>query len=308
MFLRAPRFLIRLFLTSLALWIVLSTAIPQVLLRFSEPQIRDLNFTHLIYPYNSLTSPAPPPIRNSTVYFVIGHPDDEVMFFLPSLVELAKPKHNNVVKLICFSKGDAADASFGDIRAQELRNSARIVGLEPQNVVVMDKFKDGMDIQWHAADVAESLHTHISQSKDSDVVLITFDEFGVSSHPNHISLYYGCREYFRTYVKLPLRLYVLKSLNFWEKYSFTLLTNVELLVDIVSRFFLNTLKININVSFFNTYSGRSLSLVKFYSDLNMLSVSYAAMAYGHYSQMVWFRYGWLMFSRYLTFNHLIQIH
>ncbi|KAM9915211.1 hypothetical protein OXX59_010606, partial [Metschnikowia pulcherrima] len=24
--------------------------------------------------------------------------------------------------------------------------------------------------------------------------------------------------------------------------------------------------------------------------------------------MVWFRYGWLMFSRYLTFNHLIQIH
>ncbi|GEQ68619.1 hypothetical protein JCM33374_g2287 [Metschnikowia sp. JCM 33374] len=311
MFLLVPKFILRLVLVSLALWIVLSTAIPQLSSRFHEPQIRDLNFTHTIYPYNSLTSPTPLPIRDSTIYFVIGHPDDEVMFFSPSLVELAKPKHNNRVRLLCFSKGDAADVSFGAIRSQELRHSARIVGLEPQDVVVMDNYKDGMDVKWGPHDVARSLHEQIGEAGQSPkTVLITFDEQGVSNHPNHIALYHGCKEYFNTYVKSrgTSRLYVLKSLNFWEKYSFTLLTNAELLVDLVSKFFLNTLKINIHISFFNSYTGRSLSSIKFYSDLNMLSLSYAAMAYGHYSQMVWFRYGWLMFSRYLTFNHLIQIH
>ncbi|OBA22761.1 LmbE-like protein [Metschnikowia bicuspidata var. bicuspidata NRRL YB-4993] len=304
-----PKFLVRLFLGSFALWIILSTAIPQLLLKFLEPQIRDLHFTQTAYPYNSLTTPAPPPIRNSTVVFVIGHPDDEVMFFSPSLVELAKPKHHNRIKLLCFSRGDAVDVSFGGIRAQELRSSARIIGVEPHDVVVLDEFQDGMDVQWKAADVAETLRQQIGRAAETTVV-ITFDEQGVSSHPNHISLYHGCKEYFQTHVEphAAARLYVLKSLNFWEKYSFTALTNVELLVDLVLKFFLNTLKININVSFFSAYSGRSLSSIKFYSDLNMLSLSYAAMAYGHYSQMVWFRYGWLMFSRYLTFNHLIQLH
>lgn len=311
MLLLIPKFLTQLFLGSLALWIVLSTAIPQLLLRFQEPQIRDLTFTQPLYPYNSLTSPTPLPIRDSTIFFVIGHPDDEVMFFSPSLVELAKPKHNNHVKLLCFSKGDAADVSFGAIRSQELRTSARIVGLQTEDVVVLDNYKDGMDVKWLPQDVAKTLHEQVGDAGQSaQTVLITFDRQGVSNHPNHISLYYGCKEYFKTFVQLhgALKLYVLKSLNFWEKYSFTVLTNVELLVDLVSKFFLNTLKININVSFFNTYNGRSLSSIKFYSDLNMLSVSYAAMAYGHFSQMVWFRYGWLMFSRYLTFNHLIQIH
>ena len=47
-------------------------------------------------------------------------------------------------------------------------------------------------------------------------------------------------------------------------------------------------------------------LVRLYSELNMLRLSYAAMAYGHFSQMVWFRYAWLLLSRYLTYNHLIE--
>ncbi|RKP29182.1 hypothetical protein METBISCDRAFT_28439, partial [Metschnikowia bicuspidata] len=77
----------------------------------------------------------------------------------------------------------------------------------------------------------------------------------------------------------------------------------------VLRFFLrNVLNININISFFDSFAHKQLPCIKVYSDLNMLSVSYAAMAYGHFSQMVWFRYGWLVLSRYLTFNHLTQIY
>ena len=311
MFFLVPRFIVKFLIASFAIWIVLSTAIPQVSLKFTDPQIQNNKFIRQTYPYNSLTSPTPLPIRNSSVFFVIGHPDDEVMFFSPSLVEITKRKHDNEVKIICFSRGDAVDESFGDIRAHELRSSARIIGVKDENVIVLDKFKDGMDEHWSAQDIASSLATEVTHAS-KPLVLITFDDKGVSNHPNHISLFHGTKEFVAKYLKpkrdFNFKFYVLKSLNFWEKYSFTLLTNVELFVDLLSKFvFSNILKININISFFNAYSDKQLPSIKFYSDLNMLSVSYAAMAYGHFSQMVWFRYGWLIFSRYLTFNHLIQV-
>lgn len=281
-------------------------------MKFHDPQIQNNMFVRPNYPYNSITSPRPLPIRNSTVYFVIGHPDDEVMFFSPSLVEISKPKHGNHVRLVCFSRGDAVHESFGDIRSQELRNSARIIGIPEHDVIILDAYKDGMDVHWKPEEVSSSLAKIIDVNGRNNVSVITFDERGVSNHANHISLYHGTREFFRLHLgtkKDNFRLYVLKSLNFWEKYTFTVLTNVELFVDLLSRFVLsNLLKLNVNISFYGQFNGKHLSLIKVYSDLNMLSVSYAAMAYGHYSQMVWFRYGWIVFSRYLTFNHLIQIH
>lgn len=297
-------------------WILLSTIIPQTLLKYSDPQIQKSRFTKRTYPYNSLTSPSPLPIQNSTVYFVIGHPDDEVMFFAPALVEVAKQKHANRVRLVCFSRGDAIDVSMGAIRSQELKNSARILGIQPEDVLVLDNYQDGMDVHWGAKDVSSSLASIVDLSDDASSVIVTFDSKGVSNHPNHILLFHGCKQFFDDVVlrgtqnaALKPRLYVLKSLSFWEKYSFTLLTNIELLVDYVSRFFLsNILKININISFFDSFATKQWPSIKIYSDLNMLSLSYAAMAYGHFSQMVWFRYGWLVFSRYLTFNHLTQIY
>lgn len=303
-------YLAKLIFFSFAIWILLSTAIPQVSMKFHDPEIQTSRFLKPNYPYNSITSPASLPIRNSSVYFVIGHPDDEVMFFSPSLVEITKPKHGNHVHLVCFSRGDAVHESFGNIRSQELVNSARIIGIPEQDVIILDKYKDGMDVEWSAKDISASL-AQIIKKDSQNTTVITFDEHGVSNHANHISLYYGTREYFRTHVGSndKFRLYVLKTLNFWEKYSFTVLTNVELFFDLLSKFvFSNLLKINVNVSFFNHFHSSHLPQVKVYSDLNMLSLSYAAMAYGHYSQMVWFRYGWIFFSRYLTFNHLVQIH
>ena len=304
-----PKYIFKLFLLSFAVWIILSTAIPQISMKFHNHHIQTNTFIRPNYPYNSITSPTPLPIRNSTVYFVIGHPDDEVMFFSPSLVEISKPKHGNHVRLVCFSRGDAVHESFASIRSQELRASARIIGVADEDVIILD-YKDGMDITWRSNDVAQSLGDIISTKADKNIVVITFDAHGVSGHANHISLYHGTKEFFRSKVgnNDSFRLYVLKSLNFWEKYSFTLLTNVELFFDLLSRHvFSSLLKINVNVSFFNQFNGNQVSLVKVYSDLNMLSVSYAAMAYGHFSQMVWFRYGWILFSRYLTYNHLVQI-
>lgn len=306
--LNLPSFIFRLVGGSFLLWVLLTTAIPQVSLKLANKEIQSSKFTTTNYPYSSLVAPSPLQITNSEVYFIIGHPDDEVMFFAPSLIELSKKKYQNHVHLICFSRGDAVDPSMGGIRSEELRASARILGLADSDVTILEDYEDGMNVLWHQDDISASLSLLI---KGKEAVLITFDEKGVSNHPNHISLYHGTRHFFHTVFKRRSpsnRLYVLKSLNFWEKYSFTVLSNVELLVDLISKHFLSSiLKLNVNVSFFSQVPRKAPPSIRFYSDLNMLSVSYAAMAYGHFSQMVWFRYGWLVFSRYLTFNHLIQI-
>ncbi|EGW30943.1 uncharacterized protein SPAPADRAFT_141689 [Spathaspora passalidarum NRRL Y-27907] len=297
-----PRAIFRFFALSFIIWLVLTTILPQTTMKYSNNQVRTNKFRRSQYPYNSITSPTPLPIANSSVYFIIAHPDDEVMFFSPSVVEISKSKYNNSVKLVCFSRGDAVDESMGRIRRNELYDSARILGV--QDVTVLN-YPDGMNETWALSDIRQSLKENVKPVEGKPTVLITFDEGGVSSHANHIALYHGTKSYFkRNGNATSTRLLVLKSVNFWEKYSFTLLTDVELFVDHLSSFISKVVNFNINVSFFTAAPSSS---IKIYSDLNMLSVSYAAMCYGHFSQMVWFRYGWLLLSRYLTFNHLIEL-
>lgn len=308
MFLIIPKLILRLIGVSFLIWIFLSTTLPQLKLKFNSNQIKTNKFLTNQYPYTSITSPDTLPLQNSTIYYIIGHPDDEVMFFSPSIIELLKPKHNNEVKLICFSTGDSEDASIGLIRSEELFKSARILGIDQSNVEILP-YQDGMNITWDALEVSKSLQSLIGTSPKLPLVLITFDSQGVSHHPNHISLYNGTLKFFNTYYKNQKsklgRLYLLKSLNFWEKYSFTLLTNIELFFHHLSTPFYKLFNFNINIGFFQNISDKSS--IQIYSDLNMLSVSYAAMTYGHFSQMVWFRYAWLGLSRYLTFNYLIEV-
>ncbi|CAK9435722.1 uncharacterized protein LODBEIA_P04400 [Lodderomyces beijingensis] len=301
MLLNLPRFLLKTYLTSVIVWIMLTTSIPQTITKYTMKPL-----TSPYFPQSSITVPKRQPILNATVYVVIAHPDDEVMFFAPTILELTKPQYNNQVKLVCFSNGDAGDVAMGPVRTRELYASARILGVEVSNVRVLE-YKDGMNETWHSQDIAKSITQVVKEEKEKDkksgAVIVTFDDGGVSRHANHVALFHGCRKFWQK--SRSVRVYTLKSLGFWEKYSFTLLTNVELATDYVTRLIRKFATVNINVSFFSP--ANDSSSVKIYSDLNKLACSYAAMAYGHYSQMVWFRYGWLMLSRYLTYNHLIEV-
>lgn len=297
MLLRAPLLLAQVVATSFILWVCLSTAIPQLTRKYSSPENYSSDPGLARVPAGPRTS-----ITDSEIYFVIAHPDDEVMFFLPALIELSRPALNNKVHLLCLSTGDAAGATMGKIRSAELRRSAQIMGLSDALVVVLSLFRDGMDEKWEPAAIEAVLKKHIKLNAK----VVTFDADGVSGHPNHVSLFHGVKRFVTDRQKQGLKLYVLKSVNFFEKYSFTMLTNVELafhhlLKLVVGKVF----NINVNISLFNLTVGEKS--LHFYSDLNTLSVSYAAMAHGHYSQMVWFRYGWLVFSRYLNHNQLVEV-
>lgn len=46
-----------------------------------------------------------PALRNKRICLLIAHPDDEAMFFAPTVLALTRPETGNHVKILCLSTG-----------------------------------------------------------------------------------------------------------------------------------------------------------------------------------------------------------
>jgi len=46
-----------------------------------------------------------PTLQGQRILLLIAHPDDEAMFFAPTLLELTRPELGNHVKILCLSSG-----------------------------------------------------------------------------------------------------------------------------------------------------------------------------------------------------------
>jgi N-acetylglucosaminylphosphatidylinositol deacetylase len=53
----------------------------------------------------SVVSARFPLLRNKRICLLIAHPDDEAMFFAPTVMALARPETGNHVKILCLSSG-----------------------------------------------------------------------------------------------------------------------------------------------------------------------------------------------------------
>ena len=53
----------------------------------------------------SVTGSRFPKLRNKRICLLIAHPDDEAMFFAPTLLALTDPQLGNHVKILCLSSG-----------------------------------------------------------------------------------------------------------------------------------------------------------------------------------------------------------
>jgi N-acetylglucosaminylphosphatidylinositol deacetylase len=124
---------------------------------------------------------------------VVAHPDDEAMFFSPLLwycVGKSIP-----VAMVSLSTGNFN--GLGATRAAEFHLSAAVFGIDPRLVFVLDRpdLQDGMNNNWPVALVADAVlecvdllehnfNFHVS-------IICSFDEYGVSGHPNHIATFHG---------------------------------------------------------------------------------------------------------------------
>lgn len=294
--------------------------------------------------------PPPPGLRNKHILLLIGHPDDEAMFFAPALIALASPESGNQVRIVCLSTGDADGK--GEIRRGELLNSARRLGIrQDQDVHIANdqRFRDGPENDWKKADIADFLAQllgpeAISQSTTTSFsststpgptlrreqhqnaeaisiserkqpaatpdVFLTFDNQGISLHPNHCACYHGAKHFLDTLpthpnsAASPPALYTLTSIPLSRKYISVFdapVTVLATLVDLLTKLKISTGKARASA---NARAESGNASVVFVSGFSDYARAFGAMVSAHKTQMLWFRWGWILAGRYMVVNDL----
>lgn len=207
------------------------------------------------------------------VLIVIAHPDDECMFFAPTLINLCKSeKSSSEVHLLCLSSGNYYNQ--GKLRKLELRKSCHMLGIPMNNITIVQHtaMPDDPTCFWRE-DLVGSIIIKFVEKLSIDTVF-TFDERGISGHSNHISLYNGLN-YLVEEGLLPksCKIYLLETVNIIRKYSIMF----DLIISLI------------------------WSHHAFFSSIQEVRLAQKAMSC-HTSQMLWFRKLYVIFSRYLFIN------
>ncbi|POS73983.1 GlcNAc-PI de-N-acetylase [Diaporthe helianthi] len=285
-----------------------------------------------------------PTLRNRRICLLIAHPDDEAMFFAPTVLALTRPELGNHVKILCLSSGDAA--GLGETRKRELVESGLRLGLRrAEDVYVVDddvNFPDSMTTTWPTERISNLLRdafaptnnnnnntppssSSSSSSKDTTEppkatidILITFDSTGISSHPNHISLYHGARHFVASLTAdrpgwaSPVDMYTLTTVGLARKYAgivdvFATLPATALGVWWGGGAGAATSQVQQQAAKDKAKDGRRrpVALVFMHGfGAGGWATAREAMTRAHVSQMVWFRWGWITISRYMFMNDL----
>ncbi|XP_057655467.1 N-acetylglucosaminyl-phosphatidylinositol de-N-acetylase [Diorhabda carinulata] len=216
------------------------------------------------------------PRNSKRILFVIAHPDDECMFFGPTILYFTK-KEDCTVYILCLSTG--RNYGMGVTRKKELYKACNELGIPPQNIFIHNHtlLPDAMDVRWPTDVISDIVLNYIERF--SITTLVTFDRYGVSLHNNHCSIYYAVANLILDH-KLPrgCGVYVLDSTNIIRKYW--------LLMDIPLSFI--------------------FSRFRFMVDIADRSLIHKAMK-KHASQIKWFRCLYMYFSRYMLINTLQQM-
>lgn len=205
--------------------------------------------------------------ERSNVLLVIAHPDDECLFFSPTILS-----SNARFYLLCLSNG-------GNIRSDELLRSCRKLQIEDFQIINDEiHLKDSQEVFWTAEAILGHVEKSIRRWNISEI--ISFDSFGVSGHRNHSSIYFALLQLQSK--RNSIKFFALISKPIYRKY----LTIVEFLHWI----------------FFSTAKQRKIHFLP----LNQCLTPHRAM-FEHRSQFVWFRILYLFFSQYIWINEFEEI-
>jgi len=217
--------------------------------------------------------PLPHEMRNlKKIALIIAHPDDEVMFFTPTILQLVNLVHPERFYIICITKGDHDGSPT--VREKELIASCRSLGVNRDNIVFLNdsRFLDHPSRRWNVEELSLKLASVLEIHGIESV--LTFDSGGVSGHINHKDTHKAVMM-IRTHRK-----FILADVNLFRKYSS--------LIDVVYTFVVD---------------GVVFQRPVFVSGPVDVHAALKAMQY-HSSQFVWFRKLYFMFSRYVVVNHL----
>ncbi|VVA34549.1 PREDICTED: N-acetylglucosaminyl-phosphatidylinositol [Prunus dulcis] len=154
-------------------------------------------------------------VNKRNVLLVVAHPDDESMFFTPTINYLTMRGHN--IHILCLSIGDADGK--GITRKEELYQASAILKVPHQQVKVLDHpdLQDGFGKVWDHNILAMIIEEEIN-SYGIDLI-ITFDNYGVSGHCNHRDVHYGVMKLLHASSQRKIEAWELVSTNVFRKYS-----------------------------------------------------------------------------------------
>ncbi|EGF98104.1 uncharacterized protein MELLADRAFT_118612 [Melampsora larici-populina 98AG31] len=270
-------------------------------------------------------------LRNSkSTLIIVAHPDDECLFFGPTIISILK-KTKTHGALLVLSSGN--HYGLGEIRRIELKASCTELGIREERCDVMDisSVQDDPVKWWPTETISKVVKDYLDKWMIDSIV--TFDDQGISGHINHravsaavtqLSLSLNATRSITTsskHLKPAPSLYTLKSVFVLRKYSglydlpFSLLRflpnlifgpNSQITLDLVpgydSKTELNSIdsekrRKSITLS---TENGLLInSLWDYFKTRNSF--------WKHRSQMVWDRHLYMILSRYMYFNTIERV-
>ncbi|KAG7483761.1 hypothetical protein MATL_G00041720 [Megalops atlanticus] len=218
-----------------------------------------------------LSEDAGNPLDGVRALLVTAHPDDECMFFAPTILRLLES--NASVHLLCLSSGNYYNQ--GEQRQKELRDSCDVLGIPASQVTVVDRkeLPDDPKAEWSVHIISSLV---LKQVKASSINLVlTFDGRGVSSHANHIAIYRSL-SYLASTGKIPDGCCVtsLQTVNIIRKYLSVLEVPISWLCPSDFSFLIGS----------KEYRQAKRAM------------------FCHRSQLLWFRHLYLLLSRYMFIN------
>lgn len=236
---------------------------------------------------------------------VIAHPDDEVMFFSPLILNLSL-KQIKLFRVVCLTNGSTQ-------REQELEKCLSSLSSGCFNYKSQLKtfnLPDSMSQSCRTDYLKhEQLVNHIHSLRNKNYSFYTFDSFGVSDHVNHKDCYNFLlaalltdkikkihtnnlpkieqiwkhninRNVEKVTKKYKFRLFTLKSYNIIGKYVWPRMLSEE----------------------------RQFSEVYYSREIKNWQRAYFSFKNGHESQVRWFRHFWFFWSRYLYCNDFERVY
>ena len=153
-----------------------------------------------------------------SVLLIIAHPDDEIMFYTPTIKTLLS--FNIQIKILCLSNGNFY--GLGELREKEFDNLSRHLNLPYNQIINIPELQDNINKKWDSAVVSQQIEEYLKENEDVKTIL-TFDEKGITKHPNHISCFNGLQYYLNKNSdeckRKGINVYTLDSFNFFFQYT-----------------------------------------------------------------------------------------
>eukprot|EP00899_Mesostigma_viride_P025869 jgi/Mesvir1/6467/Mv19542-RA.1 len=233
--------------------------------------------------------------RPRQILLVISHPDDECMFFAPVILSLLTwqrlPLH-----ILSLSNGGAD--GLGAVRHVEMLRACQRLGIPSGNVWVLNdtRMQDGFDQVWDEAAVAHTVSAAVARWQID--MILTFDPYGVSGHPNHAAAHAGVLRFLTEEagsLAKDVRAWQLVSMGMLRKYLGPLEALLQhaglwrLALKLADESTLSSAHPAVRV-FINPDVGRGIAAMQ-----------------EHRSQLVWFRQLYTILSRYSYVNEFLPL-